>query len=849
MIKSVYALLIFVTIGTLTNAQEVIPLQSNPILRSYLAEQERELPKSLQYRGDQINRLACEVEREQYEYVFAGTTTPLPIEVDTVGLDTLPGTYTCLDCDAASFGTVNIVQDTLFYTANAGVEGGSEVFTIEFCNSNGCVTTMLQLIVRRANTTYTQPTVNLTSGQMIVPEIAVSNLPGPVTCRAIVDCDVSYEGQDQLTYFVGFSPTDSTFVYRASRYAGLDTVCLVLCDTFAVCDTFLYRYRISQDTLDLPFMDDFSYEGPFPNAVQWLDTDPFVNDHMSANPPSVGTASFDGLNNRGEPYGGEYGRSDRLTSNYLNLEDFINDEVYLSFWLQRKGNADRPEPQDSILLEFKNPDGEWEYIVGFEGAPISQPNTVIEPFFFHLEEIAEDFKFDGFQFRFTNFSNRTGILDNWHLDYVRVSDNISQADTTFSDLAFTAPPRTILDRYTSMPWRHFEGREEIELSDSIFAGVFNHFPETINATPSNVNLVEINTNVELFNATLFNFVNQESNIIPGVPVNKQYSLISDPSFPSVWADYLQIMQGPAFDNLDELEFRMEYSHGVSNQAADPGFDAVIRNDFVSGSTVFDNYFAYDDGTAEAGLIAQQGDQIAVRFTTSVPDTLRAIQFHIPHTTVDVSDQTFNILVWVGELDDTPEYEAIFEMPFYTDLFFDTLQGFTTYRLEDAAGELTPIGLPAGDFYVGWEQSSPCDGSMCIPIGYDRNTPQAKSFISRNLGSGFEPLSPFTLPGALMIRPIVGQETPGSTATRDITGQQFQAIIYPNPAKDLVHIRLEEVDYSDFQLQLFNPVGQLVLTDVASPQLDISSFPPGIYLLKLIDLKNQSYFSQKIIISQ
>ena len=75
------------------------------------------------------------------------------------------------------------------------------------------------------------------------------------------------------------------------------------------------------DSIDLPFIDDFSYAGPYPDRNLWLENKVFINTTMAFNPPSVGVATFDGINYNGKPYGqqGEYGTGDTLTSNFINL--------------------------------------------------------------------------------------------------------------------------------------------------------------------------------------------------------------------------------------------------------------------------------------------------------------------------------------------------------------------------------------------------------------------------------------------------------------------------------------------------------------------------------------------------
>src|SRR5437868_1214518 len=56
------------------------------------------------------------------------------------------------------------------------------------------------------------------------------------------------------------------------------------------------------DTLLLPFLDDFSKPAIFPRDDLWMDSAAFINDDFPKNPPTIGVATFDGLNKFGNAY-------------------------------------------------------------------------------------------------------------------------------------------------------------------------------------------------------------------------------------------------------------------------------------------------------------------------------------------------------------------------------------------------------------------------------------------------------------------------------------------------------------------------------------------------------------------
>jgi len=833
--RLLHTLLILFALGSAAQAQIEVPITENSTLRHYYIEQEK---KGSDARRMQLNEGSesgqakglqnCNLERAGINYLLAGDPVQLIVDLDTAGVE--GGTFICGNCNALNFGSVVLMTDTLTYTGNTGVSAGKDSVLIKYCNAAGTVcsdSTYLYFVVRRAPRDYFPPITTLNAETSTTITANETLLPGPLACNFFVDCAYNYDGRDQRVYFSEYPAPTSSFVYEASRFSGVDSVCYVLCDTFGICDIFHFAVRVRHDTITLPFMDDFSYEGPFTNNRLWLDSDVFVNRTLGFQPPSIGVATFDGVNARGKPYGGDPGEADRLTSTYINLNG-VSGNVVLTYWLQRRGLGDRPEIQDSLVLEFRAQNGLWHDMRNYPGAPSSQPNTAEELFQFYAVPVPADFRHKAFQFRFKNYADRQGILDNWNLDYIRL-DNI-QTDTFINDVAFTELPEPILSRYTSMPWRHFRDNEAEQLSSTLEAGIYNHANQTLNASPSSVTLVEANTGIQPFGpVTLFN--GQEANIPNGEYLNRTYSLSGDATgFPNILAGYLIGMQNNAFDGPERLEFNMEYTLSNTSQINQAGFGAVQANDRVARTTVFDEYFAYDDGSAEAGLVTSEGGQIAVRYTANVDDTLRAVRIHFPHTSANVTDQTFRLRVWIGELDGTPEYQALLQ-PAYADAYFDTLQGFTTYPLKNPNGELAPLYLPAGDFFVGWQQITPCTFTNCIAIGYDKNRPQAKEYISRNSGNGWIELPATTVGGALMIHPVVGDETPSATATDEIPAHAGVSVkVFPNPARDVLNVQLTGGAYHEHIMALYNSVGQLILSGPLTPTLNAGALPPGLYFL-------------------
>lgn len=834
--RTVYCSFVFVMLLLKLEAQELIPLQNNFLLNQQQETSFKDVPTRINA------KMTCPVEEEGITYVTSGEVAIIPIPIDTFQAGVDGGFFRCDNCDAANFGVASVEGMNLSYTPTDGLTG-KDFIQVSLCSNtdpNNCFEqTIIQVQARRVGKNIFPATFNLAPNQEIVAT-ATPDLPGTIACSSLPDCEDDYEGRDQRVI-----PIDDTRIfYRASTFAGVDSVCLVICDDFAVCDTYRFSFRVTSDTINLPFMDDFSYDGPYPAATHWLDREAFLNNTMSVSPPSIGVATLDGLDPDGIPYGGEAGESDRLTSKYLNLQG-NNTDLVLSYWAQARGLADKPEVEDSLVVQFKTLDDKWVSIKRIPGLLGSEPLTSDQPFQFFAIPVPTEYRYNGFQFRFTNLADKKGMNDVWHIDYVRL-DHI-QVDTFINDIAFTETPRPILENYTSMPWRHFQGTAESELARDISVGLYNHANQGLLADPSTLTLQELTTNINPFFSSLVLLNGQERNVAEKQGSNRVYALDGDPVFPDVWANYALIMEGPSFDNVQgPVRFKMSYALSNSSQINAPGFEAIQRNDAVSYTTEFDNYFAYDDGTAELSLVSSPGTDVAMKFTAGVADSLQAVSIHHPFaTSVDIESQFFRLKIWIGELDDTPEYQALLN-PFFATNNFDTLQGFTTYLLMNEDGISEAIYLPAGDFYVGWEQASSCDFNQCVPVGYDRNQAQASNFTYRNAGVAWEPLGLF-IPGALMIRPVVGSEKPISTPVKELEPAPLQVRLYPNPAKDQLFVRLAEANFEDFEYIIFNQVGQLVKRGALEPNIGLNGLINGTYHVQLRNVRNNQIFREKLII--
>ncbi len=514
--------------------------------------------------------------------------------------------------------------------------------------------------------------------------------------------------------------------------------------------------------LTLPFFDDFSrLDSLFPACERWADHQAIIGTAIAYNPPSIGTATLDGLNQYGQPYNrlanpNLPNPADTLTSQPIDLSGYtINSNVFISYYYQPQGLGDRPEISDSLTLEFKNSLGEWQQVRQYAGLSNAQlPATVSPDFvqdFLHISDT--QYLHADFQFRFRNQGSITGNNDHWHIDYVYIDANRNMTGAiTYPDVAFTHIPVSPLKRYTAMPFEHFR--------DTMFNDTL--LMRTRNLGAISGTLDRLYTVEELHTAT---------------------SLLSTPLpaltyAPSPNAD--DALTGSfigtfgAYAPTDTATLLSTYT--ILNPTDFQNNPLFAHSDTVRRCTPLGNYFAYDDGIAEARIIAEQvGTQVAVEFQTTQEDTLRGIYFHLPYYINRNAEQDFiNVKVWLGDLNNEVFSRDIYRLRYTADF-----NGLHYVPLSDFADSLTPLYLPANTrFYVGWQQAS----TISVPVGFDKSN-DASQYTFVYVGNTW---TNSDLPGAIMIRPLVsrsvdfdviGVERP--TAPKANTDAAFR--LYPNPA--------------------------------------------------------------------
>ena len=261
------------------------------------------------------------------------------------------------------------------------------------------------------------------------------------------------------------------------------------------------------------------------------------------------------------------------------------------------------------------------------------------------------------------------------------------------------------------------------------------------------------------------------------------------------------------------------------------------NDTLLHQQKFYNYYAYDDGSAEAayGLVSN-GAELAYQFElpTGLEDTIRSILIHFSPSVNDASADPFFLQIWEdlgGEPGDTIYSTDDVNLPVtYVPEYNLGVDGFYEYTLPQKVAV-------SGTYYVGWKQTT----ANRLNIGFDKNiNNQDKIFY--NLGSGWNNTG---FEGSLMMRPVFVSDMDAVFAGLSPIIDQSDFSLYPNPAQDqlIIDISDQTADFSIFDLN-----GRLIEKGNIRyyQSLDVSYYNNGVYLI-LLNFENGSIGRQKIVI--
>ncbi len=550
------------------------------------------------------------------------------------------------------------------------------------------------------------------------------------------------------------------------------------------------------------FNDDVSY---------WTGRGVYVNSNYPINPISVGVATFDALDDDGLVYVGSNAipkKSDSLVSKPFDLSSLTKtDNLFLSFYLESKGYGDAPETKDSLILQFLDNAGSW--------ITVWNSNTIAtwpaDNFLSVYEKLDSSIYFhSAFKFRFVNHTSITGFgtdlsnRDNWHLDYVVFDKNRSDNDNYISDVAFEYLPKSLVNGYTSVPWRHFTSGSNVMQGTS---------QSLVRNTATTNESVDFRVNITEKGNVIYTSVATQNAIIPAADTN--YYNENYGSFAYASAE------------SDSASFIVQYVIGTTATGNFTG------NDTVEAQQDFFNYYSFDDGTAEAGYgFYETGLEFAykINILESKGDTLRGLWMYFN----DVANHAnylnpFTIRVWA----DNAGVPGTLLLETST-MYPDTIDGINEFSYYPLSTEL----FLQGTYHVGFRQST----SSYINIGLDLNTNANSSMHYKGTDGWKNSL----VQGAVMLRPVMGKKVVFPASNEDlILRQSFE--VYPNPVtQGFFNIETESISV----LSVVDVTGKEILTQLLSKGLNIvntENLPSGIYFVKTYSTENSSLTVKKIIV--
>jgi hypothetical protein len=291
-------------------------------------------------------------------------------------------------------------------------------------------------------------------------------------------------------------------------------------------------------------------------------------------------------------------------------------------------------------------------------------------------------------------------------------------------------------------------------------------------------------------------------------------------------------QGNFFVSANNIDFHLPVDKqsifNLKTKLVTNNTDPSDNNSAVS-QIYLTNFYAFDDGTSEAGYgLAGDGTfeaMVATRFVTAKTDTLTAVSIYFNKTFDDAQPQYFYLMVWENDPQLGCPGELIYQQT-GVEIDFNNRNNFQTFTLD------SPV-VVSDTFYIGWKKTD----EQLMNVGLDLNN-ITDNYKFYNIYGNWQQS---TIDGNLMIRPIFGSNN--AAITSDITDFDLKIKIFPNPATSYTKITTQ----SRGTLQLYDLQGKLLLQKKVDDYtlLDLTDFSPGIYIIRFI-AKNKTK-AEKLII--
>jgi len=393
------------------------------------------------------------------------------------------------------------------------------------------------------------------------------------------------------------------------------------------------------------------------------------------------------------------------------------------------------------------------------------------------------------------------------VDYVYLNSARSISDTIQNDVAFVYNSPTFLKNYQQMPWEQYR-TSEMKTSLSMYIRNNNNNAASIDY---------VDTLRDATSASVWNYNGGNCSVNPFVSAG--YATCASHASPPVSYSFPLLTDSATYT----AKHKLNYAGDVNTTNNELLFDQK-----------FQNYYAYDDGSAESGYgLTANAASFAYKFTLNGQDTLRAFNIFFNPIQSSVTSYSFRFAVWNGN-SGTPGTEIKRDSivyPFYS----PRINEFIKYDFDTAH----PLVLSAGTYFFGWIQYT----TNVLNVGLDKNT-RATGQGYYNVGSGWVAS---TIQGSVMVRPVFGKKIVMTGIQENMNVVESHYTVFPNPASGSVNIAGNDND--DAKVSLLDAIGRAVKVEMidGNAALDISQFSNGIYFL-VIEKENAIPYTQKLIIS-
>lgn len=584
--------------------------------------------------------------------------------------------------------------------------------------------------------------------------------------------------------------------------------------------------RAANDTLTLPISENFA---SLTYSNTWLENNGvYLNNHFAENQPSIGVLTLDGVDGTGEPYvfstqkTTAIGIGDNITSNCINLEDInTTDGLAMSFFWQQ-GTPDDPnrdplwESGERLRLLFKDSTETFRQVWPNDEIVNRIIATGLTADTFYLENILVDERYlhDGFQFKFEYYGTLLGNYGVFNVDNINLDTGIATigADTTFRtiiDYAISLAPRTFLNEYSSVPLNHFLAADENIIDDSIFTSVYSLGELFITDTDSSIQIIDTEDGSLLYSKGSDDF--SSIDLIKGVPSEINWEL-----------DQATIKAGiDATISTEKKTFKTLLS------IVTPDF--IATTDSASTTTELSDYYAYDDGTMEAGLGLRGVGEFVQAFDFILSDTLKGFYVYFPKYGLDLSNTffTYKIYETLEGINGNTKTELLYEQNDVVTYFTDESDSSSLNKFLYIPLSTEQLVNP-GRYYFGIAQ----DTDDKILIGLDYSIDRSEHIFYRLFTDPWKSFKDNGGIGTAAIRPVMGSDnfTTPVTVTPEIPTARIQSpsYIYPNPGNGTFIFD----DYVE-NLTVFNTNGlEVYTTTVNGKTADLSILEEGFYLIQL-----------------